>query len=174
MNVPLSPLHIKQTNDVYPVVGGGLRLERSGNTNHWEMGTDTGDDFDFAFNNVAKGYIRNTDGFYISVSDIRLKKDIQPISTVLPIVMQLQAKTYHFKDNKINAPLSYGFIAQEVEKLFPDFVVTKGPENMKAIAYQEFTIVAIKAIQEQQIIIDAQNKRIDKLEQQMELLIKLK
>lgn len=69
--------------------------------------------------------------------------------------------------------LSYGFIAQEVEKLFPDFVTTKGPDNMKAIAFQEFTIIAIKAIQEQQVLIVAQNERIALLEKKVETLLKL-
>ena len=142
MNIPLSPLHIKQTNDVYPVVGGGLRLERNTNTNHWEMGTDNGDDLNFSFNNTATAYLNNTNGLLTSVSDLRMKKDINLIGTVLPSIMQLQPKTYHYKTNATDAPLSYGFIAQEVEKLFPDFVTTKGPDNMKAITYQEFTIVA--------------------------------
>lgn len=174
MNTPLSPLHIKQTNDAYPVVGGGLRLERNANTNHWEMATDNGDDLDFSYNNVATAYINHVNGSLFSPSDLRLKKDINPIGTVLPAMMQLQPKTYHYKTNEDGAPLSYGFIAQEVEKLFPDFVITKGPEKMKAIAYQEFTIVAIKAIQEQQTIIESQNKRLEKLEQQMEAVLKNK
>ena len=174
MNTPLSPLHIKQTTDTYPVVGGGLRLERNANTNHWEMATDSGDDLDFTYNNVAKAYINNVNGLLVSPSDLRLKKDINSIGTVLPAMMQLQPKTYHYKTNEDGSPLSYGFIAQEVEKLFPDFVVTKGPDNMKAIIYQEFTIIAIKAIQEQQAIIELQNKRIEKLEQQMEAVLKSK
>ncbi len=174
MNTPLSPLHIKQTNDAYPVVGGGLRLERNANTNHWEMATDNGDDLDFSYNNVATAYINHVNGSLFSPSDLRLKKDINPIGTVLPAMLQLQPKTYHYKTNEDGAPLSYGFIAQEVEKLFPDFVITKGPDKMKAIAYQEFTIVAIKAIQEQQAIIETQNKRIEKLEHQMEAVLKNK
>jgi len=174
MNTPLSPLHIKQTTDTYPVVGGGLRLERNANTNHWEMATDNGDDLDFTYNNVATAYINHVNGLLVSPSDLRLKKDINSIGTVLPALMQLQPKTYHYKTNEDGSPLSYGFIAQEVEKLFPDFVITKGPDNMKAIAYQEFTIVAIKAIQEQQEIIEKQNKRIEKLEAEMELLLKNK
>ena len=90
MNTPLSPLHIKQTNDAYPVVGGGLRLERNANTNHWEMATDNGDDLDFSYNNVATAYINHVNGSLFSPSDLRLKKDINPIGTVLPAMLQLQ------------------------------------------------------------------------------------
>ena len=109
---------------------------------------------------------------YTVVSDIRAKKDIELLGDVLPKIMQLLPKTYHYKDNSNNAPFSYGFIAQEVEKFFPDFVKTKGKDEMKAIAYENFTVVAIKAIQEQQKIIGEQNKRIEAIEKQMQLLTK--
>jgi len=163
---PLSPLHIKQTNDIYPVVGGGLRLERNANLNHWEIGTDNSNDLDFSYNNGVKAFISSASGLLVSPSDLRLKKDINLIGTVLPAIMKLQPKTYHYKTNEDGSPLSYGFIAQEVEKFFPDFVTTKGPDNMKAIAYQEFTIVAIKAIQEQQTIIETQQKQMDALQKE--------
>ncbi|MEO6548684.1 MAG: tail fiber domain-containing protein [Ferruginibacter sp.] len=69
------------------------------------------------------------------------------MGTVLPAIMQLHPKTCHYKDNQSGDPLSYGFIAQEVEQLFPAFVTTKGPDGMKAIAYQNLIVVAIKTIQ---------------------------
>jgi hypothetical protein len=169
---PLSPLHIKQTGETFPVNGGGLRLERVSNSNHWDVATDQGNDLDFTYNGNFRAWISDVDGAYTSSSDLRLKKDIQLIGNVLPAVMQLQPKMYHYKDTKTEVPLSYGFIAQEVEKLFPDFVKTKGEDGMKGITYQYFSVLAIKAIQEQQTTIDAQNKRIEKLEQQMELLLK--
>jgi Chaperone of endosialidase len=78
--------------------------------------------------------------------------------------MALQAKTYHYIDNNADAPLSYGFIAQEVEAIFPDFVDTKGEEKMKALAYQNFSIVAIKGIQEQQNIILSQQNKMDAMQ----------
>ncbi|MES2773237.1 MAG: tail fiber domain-containing protein [Bacteroidota bacterium] len=169
---PQAMFHIKQYAEAYPINGPGLRMERKTNTNHWELGIDNGDDFDFNYNGASKAYIRETDGKYIEVSDIRMKKNILPVGSVLPGIMQLQAKTYHYKDNTANAPLAYGFIAQEVEQVFPDFVDTKGPDKMKAIAYQNFNVVAIKAIQEQQVIIENQNARIRDLEAKMDQLLK--
>jgi hypothetical protein len=100
-----------------------------------------------------------------------MKKDISGIGPMMPAIMKLQAKTYHYNDNKPDAPLSYGFIAQEVEKIFPDFVTTKGSDEMKAIGYQNFSVIAIKAIQEQQQQIDLlktenriQKEKMEKLE----------
>jgi hypothetical protein len=167
LNSPLAPLHIKQSNEAFPVNGGGLRIERQTTSGHWDIGIDAGDDLDFTFNGITKTYLNNTTGGFSITSDLRLKKDILLIGTVLPSILQLQAKTYHYKDNNSDAPLSYGFIAQEVEKLFPDFVTTKGAEDMKAIAYQNFTVVAIKAIQEQQAMIEKMQQQIDILTQKI-------
>jgi hypothetical protein len=170
-NAPATDLHIKQSNESYPVNGGGLRLERLVNTNHWDIGTDNGDDLDFVFNGVSKGYINHFTGKLVDVSDLRMKKDIQSLGVVLPAIMQLQAKTYHYKDNNNDAPFSYGFIAQEVEKLFPDFVTTKGADSMKAITYQNFSVLAIKGMQEQQKIIEGQQKQIDLLMAQNKMIM---
>ena len=74
---------------------------------------------------------------------MRLKKDIKPIESALPLLMKLQAKTYHYKDNEANAHLSYGFIAQDVETIFPDVVTTKGTDSLKAIAYQKLNVAKI-------------------------------
>jgi trimeric autotransporter adhesin len=158
---PIADLHIKGTNESYPTNSdGGLRLERKFNTNAWNIFTDFGNDLDFNFNGSTKAYLSNATGVYTVASDVRLKKEINPITNILPTVLQLQPKTYFYKDNAADAPLSYGFIAQEVEKLFPAFVTTKGVDGMKAIAYQNFNVVAIQAIKEQQVIIENQNKTI--------------
>jgi hypothetical protein len=156
--VPLTPLHIKQSNSDYPFKDGGLRTERHDNTNHWDIGIDEGNDLNFTYNGATKLYFNEVDGEITIVSDIRMKKDIQPIETALPSIMKLQAKSYHYKDNAAGSRLSYGFIAQDVEKIFPDFVTTKGPDNSKAVGYQKLNVMAIKAIQEQQMQIETLSK----------------
>lgn len=82
--------------------------------------------------------------------------------------MQLQPKTYQYKHMGDNAPLSYGFIAQDVEKIYPEFVMTDS-EGMKSIAYSNFGVVAISAVQEQQQIIEQQ--QLDEQQQQIEQLL---
>ncbi len=167
---PLSDLHIKQSDETYPLLGGGLKLERKTNTNHWDIGIDNGNDLDFNYNGVAKTYLNENTGTFTTVSDLRNKKDIKLIAAVLPSLMQLQAKTYHYNDNEDNAPLSYGFIAQEVEKLYPDFVTTKGTDSMKAVAYQNFSVIAIKGIQEQQQQIELLKEELKLMKKEIELL----
>ena len=161
---PSSDLTVQQSSQAYPINNAGVRLERQTTTDHWDFGTDLGGDLDFTFNGVIKMYIRDTDGVHVTASDFRLKKDIQSLGEVLPLVMKLSAKTYHYRDNPVDAPLAYGFIAQEVEKLFPDFVTSKGVDGIKALSYQNLGVVAIKAMQEQQVGLNDLLKEIETLE----------
>jgi trimeric autotransporter adhesin len=172
---PLADLHIKVRNETYTGLSGsnndgGIRLERQNTTDSWNILVDDGNDFDFNYNGQTEAYIDNVTGAYNQISDQRLKKDIAPISNVLSNVLQLQPKMYHYLRNKTDDPLSYGFMAQEVEQLFPSFVNTKGKGDYKAISYQNFSVIAIKAIQEQQQIINKQEERIAKLEAMMKAL----
>ncbi len=67
--------------------------------------------------------------------------------------MQLQAYQYHYLDNQPTDRFSNGFMAQDVQKIFPDAVVEnemKDGEKRLGINYQYFTVLAIKGLQEQQ------------------------
>ncbi len=70
-----------------------------------------------------------------------------------------------------------GFIAQDVEiaanKLGYDFSGVDKPQNessLYGLRYAEFVVPLVKAVQEQQTIIDNQNKKIDELIKRIELL----
>ena len=67
---------------------------------------------------------------------------------------------------KVNSILQlkedYGFIAQEVEKVIPEIVRTND-DDKKAINYNGITSVLVKAIQEQQTIIEDLKSRIETL-----------
>jgi trimeric autotransporter adhesin len=171
--IPLALLHLKQNVDEYPITNGGIRIENWYNGSHWDFGMDGVRNLSFSYNGAAKFYFDDIDGEMYTVSDMRMKKDIKPVGNVLQEIMRLQAKTYHYIDNENNTRSSYGFIAQEVEEIFPGFVSTKGKDNLKAIGYQKLNVMAIKALQEQQQIIENQNKKIDALEVKLEQLIKL-
>jgi hypothetical protein len=56
-------------------------------------------------------------------SDIRIKKDISIVDSTLDKVLQLTPKTFKYKDNKADYTY-YGFIAQEMENVFPELVRT--------------------------------------------------
>ena len=100
---------------------------------------------------------------YAGTSDIRLKQDIEPTDKGLDAVMELNPVSYRFIANAESEKKSYGFIAQEIEKVIPDVVGTRH-DGMKVLNYNDLISVLTKAIQEQQIIIEELNQRLIKLE----------
>ncbi len=61
-----------------------------------------------------------------------------------------------------------GFIAQEVEALFPELV--KENDGYLGLTYSGFGVLAIQAIKEQQAVIDSQEERINALEARLSAL----
>ncbi len=81
-------------------------------------------------------------------SDERLKKEIVELSqnTSLENLNKLQAVTFKWKTQSDNTK-RFGFIAQQVEPIFPEFVTTD-EKGFKSVAYGSFTPIIISAIQE--------------------------
>ena len=103
-------------------------------------------------NGSMRGSFDATTGAYSSISDERLKQDINVLPDVMEKLMKLQPKEYHFKEDQLAKNYSYGFIAQEVNKIFPEFVTAvknrKTGEDILTVNYNNFSVIAIKAIQE--------------------------
>jgi trimeric autotransporter adhesin len=125
----------------------------------------------FIFNNNLAVGISEV-GEYYQASDQRLKKNIEFLAdkNMLSKLVQLKPATYDFITEKSESGKHYGFLSQDVEKIFPEFVM-ESKEGTKLLNYQGFIPVLTKAIQEQQITIEdlkTQNeqliKRIEKLE----------
>ncbi|AXG72156.1 chaperone of endosialidase [Kordia sp. SMS9] len=96
-------------------------------------------------------------------SDKKLKKEIETEENVLEKVMELDAVTYKFKANdQLNLPqeLQHGFIAQNIEEVFPELVTTikkpiidkdnkmTGEYEYKAVNYIGLISVLTSSIQE--------------------------
>lgn len=168
VTVPQTDLHIKQS---LTSIARGIELERADNANDWRILIDTDDDFSFYFNNILKTWLWDTDGSFHMLSDRRLKKDIVMMESTLLKVLALAPATYHYIDaENSSVPMSSGFMAQDVQALFPDLVSEKN--GFLGLNYVGFIPVAIKAIQEQQAIIQSQEERIAKLEAAVEELMK--
>jgi len=81
-------------------------------------------------------------------SDERLKEDIQPITNGLEKVMQLQGVTYK-RNDVTNAKTQIGVIAQQVEPILPEVVLTADDEmQTKSVDYAKMTAVLIEAVKE--------------------------
>jgi hypothetical protein len=144
----------------------GLSIAQTTTPFHrWRLYTaPTTGNLEFYLDNTLKGSINATNGSYTATSDRRLKSTIRELGPILSSVLQLEPKSYVFKDAP-DANRSIGFIAQEVAELFPDLVqgVSDGGEIL-GLNYGDFGVLAIKAIQEQQITIDRLEQRIADLE----------
>jgi hypothetical protein len=145
-----------------------LTLIQSSTSNRWGLYVGgSGPDLNLYLNGVYKGRFDNVDGAYIMVSDRRLKKDISPITAVLSKVLLLKAYQYHYSDNDTKDQFSHGFMAQDIETLFPEFVsrtADKEGRELLGLNYNKFAVLAIKAIQEQQEIINTQVEMINQHE----------
>lgn len=156
---PGCKLHVKQDGTDFQ---SGLRLERPENTKWWSIQINQNDDLVFDYNGTStRAWISDDDASYHNASDRRLKQNIHSINSVLQKVMQLNPVTFRFKTATDSERLSYGFIAQNVKKVFPDFVSENN--GMLGLAYHNFGTISIKAIQEQQELIISQQQEIEKL-----------
>ncbi|MBL7798473.1 MAG: tail fiber domain-containing protein [Saprospiraceae bacterium] len=111
-------------------------------------------------------------GFY-TPSDRRFKKDITATGSVLDKVSRLNAVYYRYNQEKADAKRTIGFVAQEVESLFPELVVQNRTDDGSiylAVNYGGFGVLAIKAIQEQQEEISTLRKEKDQLQQRLQNL----
>lgn len=122
-------------------------------------------------------------GSILPVSDARLKKDVLTIDDGLATIQKLRPTSYLFKRDKYKsmnllAGTQYGFIAQELEQVLPNLVTnSNNPDksmNFKRVNYTGVIPFLVSGMQEQQAIIDAQQKEIDALTQKVNELDALK
>jgi len=148
--LPVGKLHVFHNQT-------GLVLENINTTKNWEFWVDPADAtlklYNTTLGNIPAGTFA-VNGIYLP-SDRRLKKDIAAIPLgILEKVMQLNPVTYRYKvENDAEKP-TIGFLAQDVDLVFPELVSKKVPRNgteeMLSLNYAGFGVLAIKAIQEQQ------------------------
>ncbi|MBL9114374.1 MAG: tail fiber domain-containing protein [Verrucomicrobiaceae bacterium] len=89
-------------------------------------------------------------GSWASTSDIRLKKNIHELTGSLDRLLKLRSVTFEYKEpEKIGEieGVRTGFIAQEVEKVFPDWVGEKA-DGFKYVAPTGFESLAVQALRE--------------------------
>lgn len=103
-------------------------------------------------------------------SDVRLKTNISNTPVVLPTIMKLVVKDYHYKGSN---QLSTGLMAQDVYRILPAVVHVGGDDVKKnpwGIDYGKITPYLIKAIQEQQTEIESLKDDNKKLEARLQAL----
>lgn len=87
-------------------------------------------------------------GSWAAPSDARLKANIQNVEGSLDKLLSLRSVTFDYKDRKkYGAGRQTGFIAQEVEKVFPEWV-SEGEDHFKILAVSGFESLAVQALRE--------------------------
>lgn len=145
-NSPQATLHVSGNNS-------HLRLHDAGRGNYWNIYTENHPNQAISGNLLfvpgpsgVFGFIQKSTGNYFSGSDERLKTDIRCLSGVLDRVLQMRPVSYQFKSAPTPARPVLGFIAQEVEPLFPE--VVEEHDGLTSLSYSALVPVAVGAIQE--------------------------
>jgi hypothetical protein len=91
-------------------------------------------------------------GLYTQVSDRSLKHDIKDSTLGLAEVLNIPVRS--FKWNGSDDYVAAGFIAQELEQALPSAVSTDDESGLKGRSDANLTPVLVKAMQEQQAMIE--------------------
>ena len=148
-------LNIAQTG----VADGRLFLSTNGNVG---IGT-TSPSFTLEVNGSAG---KPGGGSWSVASDGRLKKNVRPLAGALDKLLALRGVNFEYIDPKKIHELSgerMGLVAQEVEKVFPDWVET-GPDGYKRVTVRGLEALVVEALrelqQQQDADIDGLNKKL--------------
>ena len=146
-----------------PSSGNADGNEQEGNNNHFIRFTD--------HEGGNLGTIEAEEGtsvYFNEASDRRLKQNIRPIQNVgIEDLLKIQVREFTWKKDETNKK-QHGFIAQEIEKIYPYAVKGEANEDPHlepmALVKSNFIPLIVKSIQDQQTQIEELKKRIEKLE----------
>ena len=119
---------------------------------------------------VSAGYC--TAYNWYATSDIRLKENIKKLEKSLDKVTKIgqQAVRYTRKDIKDKTE-RIGFIAQEIEKIYPEFVDEDESANkIKSINYSKMVVPLYKGVSEMKTILENRTIRINKIRKKLKQL----
>lgn len=103
-------------------------------------------------------------GTIADVSDRRMKSNIAPLSGQLNNIATLRPVSFTMKDDP-KGRTEFGFIAQDVEPVFPELVGT-GSDGTKSLNYVGMIAPLVQAVQEQQRQIEALKGEVETLKAQ--------
>lgn len=115
------------------------------------------------------GCVQDRDGTLLAgvcVSDARFKRDITSFAPMLDKVSALRPVHFYWRGDEFPARAfgtreSYGLIAQEVERILPELVITDA-DGYKAVNYSQLPLVALQAIKELKAENDALKTEIER------------
>jgi len=160
-----STAHIYNTTSAFTSVNMTSRVDRAATTAYVHFAANSnGTAVCYIYGN---GNIQNTNNSYGAISDAKLKENIIDATPKLADLMQVKVRSYNLIGN---AQKQIGVVAQELEQVFPGMVDESSDRDAegndlgtttKSVKYSVFVPMLIKAIQEQQTIIEQLKARLD-------------
>lgn len=123
--------------------------------------------FDLNFNHFDNSGFNENEVILLAqktYSDVRLKKNITPLTNILSKLGKIKGVSYSWNSNSSANKKHIGIIAQDVEKVFPDLVAFKGLHQYKTVDYGQFIGILIEAVKELKWNNECLKKRIENLE----------
>lgn len=142
-----------------PANDGEIYLTANRVTGEREMRLDVGSNAQLRINsNSSQAYLAFNSGLvykpgggsWSASSDQRLKHDVVPLAGALDELLQLHGVRYQYRDDLLPGlpkGTQVGFIAQEVQKVFPDWVDV-GPGGYLTVGSKGFEARAVEALRE--------------------------
>jgi hypothetical protein len=156
--------HIISSGTYAGTVYSGITGSTAGSTYHVRDTTNNA----WKFYVTNAGVINATSTSITGLSDERLKENIVDLETGLSEVMFLKPRRFDWKEGEGSGAKNVaGFIAQEVETVLPDLIedfMHDDLDDAKSIRMGDMLPTLVKAIQEQQTLIESLTARIETLE----------
>ena len=166
--------------------GAQLRFRNVASNVYWDVGSDNSQGAFVIYKSGTTGPWTNGTSPWNWNSDQRLKTNIQTLTTQkgLTAIEALNPVSFDWIDTNSDKRTQLGFIAQEIQKIFPE-VVSTNPKDITitladgsnktiskplGVSYENLIPSLVKAIQEQQTQISTQQKEIDDLKTEVETL----
>jgi hypothetical protein len=108
---------------------------------------DTGATNSTTYMTISGGLRVSDDVVAYAISDERVKDNVQPISNALEKLEQITGVSFDWKPESGHHGHDYGVLAQEIEKILPEVVVTRD-SGYKAVKYEKIIPLLIEAIKE--------------------------
>ena len=150
-------LYIDNSGSITPLIGGDFSFNIVGiNMNVVNLANNSTYKLQVAGDIYSTTNIRAASGVYANnvllTSDKRFKKNIVPLENSLSKILALDGVNYHwrkaeFPEKNFSESPQIGFIAQDVEKVFPELVQTDD-KGFKSVNYVQLVPALVEAIKE--------------------------
>lgn len=116
-------------------------------------------DYQLDVDGVARAY-----GLYVETDACKMEA-VDPLCSVLGKISDLRPVFFEWQDSIVpdDDGRKIGFVAHEVEEVFPEAVKTNDHDRAKAVAYDALVPVLVKGLQEQQETIAGMQRQLEDL-----------